>query len=77
MIRVLNFLQPIRDSLLKIKVKLCKDEKFEYRTVQYDTTPDLTEMNTFGSEGWELISVNTTGADTFHLKYQFWFKRRL
>lgn len=77
MIRVLKFLQPIRDSLLKIKAKLCKDERFEYKMVQYDITPNLIEMNAFGFEGWELVSVNTIGTDMFHLKYQLWFKRRL
>lgn len=77
MVRVLNFLRPIRDSLLKIKAKLCKDEKFEYKLVQYDTTPDLNEMNTFGSEGWELTGVTILGDNMFHPRYQFWFKRRI
>lgn len=77
MTRVLNFLLPIRDSLLKIKAKLCRDENFEYKMIEYDTSPDLIEMNSFGSEGWELVSVTTLGADPFHLHYQLWFKRRL
>lgn len=78
MTRVLNFLLPIRDSLLKIKAKLCQAEKFEYKVVDYSTSPDLIEMNSFGSEGWELVSVTTLGSnDILHPYYQLWFKRRL
>ena len=75
MVRVLKFLEPIRDSLFKIKSKLNEDPKWEYSFFSYQNLETAQkQLNSAGNDGWELVS---TSFDLDSNKTTFWMKRRV
>ena len=75
MIRVLKFLEPIRNSLSAIKNILCKEEKYEYLVFsKHDDENARKELNILGKEGWDLISVTY---DSGKEKSTFWLQRKI
>ena len=75
MVRVLKFLEPIRDSLLKIKSKLNEEPKWEYSFFSYQNLEAAQkQLNSAGKDGWELVS---TSFDSNKDKTTYWVKRRI
>ena len=75
MVRVLKFLEPIRNSLLSIKNRLCCNKKFEYMTFsRQDENNSKKELNELGKEGWKLISGSFNSNKE---RYTFWLQREV
>ena len=75
MIRILKFLEPIRNSLSAIKNILYKEERFEYTVFSKQNNESANkELNILGKDGWKLISVTY---DSNKEKSTFWLQRKI
>lgn len=75
MVRVLKFLEPIKNSLSVIKHQLCKEEFYEFNSFSmHDTENAKKELNILGKDGWSLVSVTF---DSNKNRSIFWLQRKI